>query len=218
MTNYKTILNVINSTLDKKDISTTDISNQMKVDREKMCNFRNGDVKDTTLLFNLFDYLYPGRSDRDIVFLKEVMSTLPLSQLRNIYKNKEMILEDMKHIPGYRLDELLIELLRKIVVKTTRNQLRDSESHLVGEGLVRAGAEGFIGGVAMVGGSMLAKKVTDRMAGKNKRKQIEALEDQKRQLRAQMKQKEDDPEGRENIRKRIKSINARIDQIKGLMG
>ena len=88
------------------------------------------------------------------------------------------------------------------MVKTTKNQLRDSENHLVGEGLVRAGAEGFIGGVAMVAGSMLAKKVTDRMAGKNKRKQIEALEDQKRELRTQMKQKEDDPEGRETITKK----------------
>jgi len=151
MINYKTILNVINSTLDKKDISTTDISNQMKVGREKMLNFRNGDVKDTTLLFNMFDYLYPSESDRDMVFLKEVMSTLPLSHLRNIYKNKEMILEDMKHIPGYKLDELLTELLRKIVVKTTKNQLRDSGNHLE-EGLARAGAEGFIGGAAMVDG------------------------------------------------------------------
>jgi hypothetical protein len=125
MINYKTILNVINSTLDKKDISTTDISNQMKVDRSKMIIFRNGDVKDKTLLFNLFDYLYPSKSERDIVFLKEMMSTLPLKQLRNIYKNKEMIVEDMKHIRNYQYDDLVTDILRKIVVKTTKNQLRE---------------------------------------------------------------------------------------------
>jgi len=61
---------------------------------------------------------------------------------------------------------------------------------------------------------LLAKKVTDRMAGKNKRKQIEALEDQKRELRLQMKRKEDDEFGKESLRKKIANLNARIEQIK----
>jgi hypothetical protein len=213
MPHYNTILDIINDTLDNKDISSTEIAKDMNIPRHKIVDFRNEDIKDKSLLFEIFNLLFPAKSSQDLALIKEMASNCNLRELKNIYQNREMIKEDMPHIPSYLLSEFSNDILRQILVKTTRNQLRDSGNHLE-EGLARAGAEGFIGGAAMVAGSMLAKKVTDKMAGKNKRKQIEALEDQKRELRSQMKRKEDDEFGRESLRKQIANLNARIEQIK----
>ena len=220
MPHYNTILDIINNTLDNKDISSSEIAKHMNVPRQKIVDFRNEDIKDKSLLFELFDYLCPDKAQQDFVFLQEMMESAPLIQLKNLYSNNQFMKEELQYIKSYQYDELMNDVLRKIVIKTSRNKLREikHEDNLVGEGLGRAGAEGFIGGAAMVAGSILAKKVTDKIAGKNKRKQIEELEDEKRELRKQMRQKDEDPEGREALRKRISSIDSIIDQVRGLMG
>jgi hypothetical protein len=118
------ILKIINDTLDTKNISTDTISQQLIVNRDKMVDFRNGDIKDTNLLYDCFDVLYP-RGTQDIVFLRELADSLSLKQLKGIFKNRDNLREDMKHLKSYQYEELMNDVLRNIVVKTSRNQLRE---------------------------------------------------------------------------------------------
>ena len=124
------ILNIINDTPDNKDISTDQIASKMKVNRDKMVDLRNGDIKDTNLLYECFDYLYP-RGTQDIVFLRELANSLSLKQLKGIFRNRDNLREDMKNIKSYQYEELMNDVLRNIVVKTSRNQLREvkNEDH-----------------------------------------------------------------------------------------
>jgi len=86
-------------------------------------------------------------------------------------------------------------------------------SNLLGEGLGIASAEGFVGGAAMVAGSIVASKIAQKLAERKvKRKQIQAIQDQIKSLRDQMKNK--DEVGKANIKKRIYGLDARIQQIK----
>jgi hypothetical protein len=127
-TYYKIILENINQTLDDKYISTTDIATKLKVDRNKMLDFRNNDIEDNSLLFEVFEWLYPDNNQQYVIFIKEMIKTCNLKELLNIYKNQNILREDMKCLKLYQRDDLVKDILRNIVVKTTKNKLRETEN------------------------------------------------------------------------------------------
>lgn len=129
MGHYTTILSIINETLDNQGITTTLFSKDMGVSIQKMLDFRNQDIKDTTLLFDCYDFLYPDKSTQDLLFLKEEIKNLPLKQLKNIYKHKDDLRKMVKHIKDYQYTGFVDDMLREIVSKTSRNYLRESKKN-----------------------------------------------------------------------------------------
>ena len=92
-------------------------------------------------------------------------------------------------------------------------RIEDKISRCLGEGIKAAGAEGFIGGAAMVAGSIVAGKIAQKLADrKAKRAQIEPIQKQIEALRDQKSRAND--AGKIAIEKRIEGLTARIQQMK----
>ena len=207
--NYEVLISIINETLDARGIDSLEISRCLNVPKQEILLLRNGDKLDKNLLFDCLDYIIPSRSQQTIKFVQKVAKGYSTKHLRNMLKNKELITEMSNlQLSEYEREAILTEIHHNFVVKTSCQQLRESRN--LKEGLIKAGGEGFIGGAAMVAGSLLAKKVSDRY----KLRQIEELEDQKQELRLQMKRKEDDEFGKETLRKQIATLNAKIERIR----
>jgi hypothetical protein len=160
-------------------------------------------------LFDALDYLIPDQSRQVIEFVKEVIKDYILAELKRIANNDNLLNEMSElNLKSFEKEAIMHLISHKLCVKQTKRILKESRN--LEEGLVRAGAEGLVGGAAMMAGSLLVKKVSDR----HKLKQIEELEDQKQQLRLQMRKKEDDDVGKERLRKQIANLNARIERLR----
>jgi hypothetical protein len=196
--NYEVLISIINETLDARGIDSLEISRCLNVPKQEILLLRNSEKLDKNLLFDCLDYIIPSRSQQTIKFVQKLVEGYSTKHLRSMLKNGELITEMSNlQLTEYEREAILNEIHHRFVVKTSCQQLRESRN--LEEGLIKAGAEGFIGGAAMVAGSMMAKKVSDR----HKRKQIEELEDKKRELRLQMRKKENDEFGKERLRKQI---------------
>jgi hypothetical protein len=207
--NYEVLISIINETLDARGIDSLEISRCLNVPKQEILLLRNSEKLDKNLLFDCLDYIIPSRSQQTIRFVKKLVETYSTKHLRNMLNNQELITEmNNLQLTEYEREAILNEIHHRFVVKTTCQQLRESRN--LQEGFVMAGVDGLVGGAAMVAGSMLAKKVSDRY----KLKQIEELEDQKRELRLQMRKKADDEFGKESLRKQIATLNAKIERIR----
>lgn len=125
---YDVILNIINDTLDNRGLSTDYISRQMRMNRNTMIEFRNGDRIDKSLLFDVYDHLIPDKSQQDLLFLLENIKNLSLNKLKQIYKNSTIINEECQNLDPFQYNKFMTDVLRKIVVKTSIKQLRENKN------------------------------------------------------------------------------------------
>ena len=122
---YKTILDIINDHLDDNDITTDRVSRELNITRQKMLEFRNGDTININLLFEMFSHLFPQDNMRDYLFVKQKVKGLSLRELRTLYKNQDLLLEELDYIKKYQYNEIMDDVLRKICVKNSKNLLRE---------------------------------------------------------------------------------------------
>jgi hypothetical protein len=98
MSYQETILACINTYLDENNISANQLSKELGVSNKIILDLRNGDRIDTNLLLNVFGHIFPDECDQDRVFINEYVKNMSLKELKILYKNKDMLLEELKYI------------------------------------------------------------------------------------------------------------------------
>ena len=121
---HDTILATINNHLDEHNITTSEISAAVGAARKDMLALRNGDKKNTSLLLDVYNYLYPDQSDQDSMFIKAHVKDMSLKELKLLYRDKDLLLEDLKYIKKYQYNDIMRDVLARICIKNSRNLLR----------------------------------------------------------------------------------------------
>ena len=129
MSYYDTILEIINNRLDGHNITTNAISTAVGVARKTMVDFRNGDKQDNNMLFDIYNYLYQDLSDQDRNFLRQQVEDISLKELKVLYKNKDLLFDEIKYIKKYQYNDIMRDVLAIICIKNSRNILRERVKH-----------------------------------------------------------------------------------------
>lgn len=129
MSYQETILACINAYLDENNVSTSQISKQLGVSKKAMLDLRNKDRIDTNLLLDVFDHIYPDKGDQDRIFISEQVKDMSLKELKILYKNKDLLLEELKYIKKYQYNDIMHNVLARICIKNSRNILREKAKH-----------------------------------------------------------------------------------------
>jgi hypothetical protein len=129
MSYQETILACVNAYLDEYNVSTSQISKQLGVSRKAMLNLRNGDKIDANLLLDVFDHIFPDKGDQDRIFINEKVKDMSLKELKTLYKNKDLLLEELNHIKKYQYNDIMNDVLARICMKNSRNILREKAKH-----------------------------------------------------------------------------------------